>query len=75
MPNLTHPPRGQVGPSCRFVVYCAALCHLRADDKDTLMKKTLYSICQFFFVYFMAADGKDSLCHPPADGKDLADGK
>ena len=39
------------------------------------MAKTLFAVCQFFAMCCLVADGKDLLCRPQADGKELADGK
>ena len=39
------------------------------------MANLVFAISQFFAVRFLEADGKELLCRPLADGKELADGK
>ena len=40
-----------------------------------MVATSLFSVCRFFAVCFSVADGKELLCRPLADGKDMADGK
>ena len=39
------------------------------------MAKSFFAVCHFFAVRFLVADGKELLCRPLADDKELADGK
>ena len=39
------------------------------------MAKTFFVVCQFFAVCCLVANGKDLLCRPQEDGKELADDK
>ena len=39
------------------------------------MANLVFAISPFFAVRFLEADGKELLCRPLADGKELADGK
>ena len=45
------------------------------DGKEVPMAKAFFAISYFFAVCFTKADGKELLCHQPADGKESADGK
>ena len=39
------------------------------------MANLVFAISQFFAIRCLEADGKELLCHPLADSKELADGK